>query len=109
MVLEAISDAWLQRPEQVREQGARLAQAIAAGSVQRAEETRVPASAVTDAVHALGEMFDRVHGGWGGAPKFPPHCTLEFLLAAGDVELAPSTLHAMAAGGIYDQGGGGCA
>ena len=54
-------------------------------------------------------MFDRVHGGWGGAPKFPPHCTLEFLLAAGDVELAPATLHAMAAGGIYDQVGGGFA
>ena len=110
MVLEAISDAWLQRPEQVREQGGRLAQAITAGgSMKRAEETRVPASAVTDAVHALGQMFDRVHGGWGGAPKFPPHCTLEFLLAAGDVELAPSTLHAMAAGGIYDQVGGGFA
>ncbi len=52
-------------------------------------------------------MFDRDHGGWGGAPKFPPHCTLEFLLAAGDRELAPATLRAMAAGGIYDQVGGG--
>jgi hypothetical protein len=54
-------------------------------------------------------MFDRNNGGWGGAPKFPPHCTLEFLLAAGDVELAPATLRAMAAGGIYDQVGGGFA
>ena len=30
MVIEAIDDAWPQRPEQVREQGARLAEAIAA-------------------------------------------------------------------------------
>jgi len=110
MVLEAISEAWVDRPEEVREQGARLAQAIAAGgSVQRAEETRVPQSAISDSVDALGQMFDRVNGGWGGAPKFPPHCTLEFLLAAGDAELAPATLHAMAAGGIYDQVGGGFA
>ncbi|HEX3617011.1 MAG TPA: thioredoxin domain-containing protein [Solirubrobacteraceae bacterium] len=110
MVLEAISDAWSERPEQIREQGARLAHAVAAGgSLQRAEQARIPSSAIEDSVHALGEMFDRVHGGWGGAPKFPPHATLEFLLAAGDVELASATLHAMAAGGIYDQVGGGFA
>ncbi len=108
MVIEAISEAWAERPEQVREQGARLVSAVtASASIQRAEQTHVPPSAVPDAVHALGQMFDRVHGGWGGAPKFPPHCTLEFLLAAGDAELAPATLHAMAAGGIYDQVGGG--
>jgi uncharacterized protein len=118
LVIDAIAEAWSERPEQVREQGARLAAAIAASaSVQGAEQTRVPQSAVGDMVYALGQMFDRAHGGWGGAaddgraggPKFPPHCTLEFLLAAGDVELAPATLHAMADGGIYDQVGGGFA
>ncbi|HWD68604.1 MAG TPA: thioredoxin domain-containing protein, partial [Solirubrobacteraceae bacterium] len=110
MVLEAIHEAWTERPEQVREQGVRLAAAIAAGgSVQGAAQASVPQSAISDSVHALGQMFDRVHGGWGGAPKFPPHGTLEFLLAAGDAELAPATLHAMAAGGIYDQIGGGFA
>jgi hypothetical protein len=110
MVIGAIDEAWRERPEQVREQGARLAGAIAAGaSLERPEEAQVPQTAIADCVHALGQMFDSVHGGWGGAPKFPPHCTLEFLLAAGDVELAPATLHAMAAGGIYDQIGGGFA
>jgi uncharacterized protein YyaL (SSP411 family) len=110
MVIDAISEAWVERPEQVREQGARLAAAIAAGgSVQRAENAHVPQNAIADTVHALGQMFDRVHGGWGTAPKFPPHCTLEFLLAAGDAELAPATLHAMADGGIYDHVGGGFA
>ncbi len=110
MVIEAIDDAWHQRPDEVREQGARLAETIASSaSVQHAEQTRVPQNASSEMVHALGQMFDRANGGWGGAPKFPPHCTLEFLLAAGDVELAPATLHAMAAGGIYDQVGGGFA
>ena len=110
MVLDAVHEAWQDRPEQVREQGAKLAAAIAAGgSVRRAEQAHVPRSAITDTVHALNQMFDRTHGGWGGAPKFPSHCTVEFLLAAGDVELAPATLHAMADGGIYDQIGGGFA
>ncbi len=110
MVLDAIDEAWRERPEQVREQGERLAAAIAAGAtLERPAEAGVPRTVIADTIDALAEMFDRDHGGWGGAPKFPPHCTLEFLLAAGDVELAPATLRAMAAGGIYDQVGGGFA
>jgi uncharacterized protein len=108
MLLEAIADAWNERPDEIREQGAKLADAVIAGAViERSAETGVPTSVIPDTVTALGAMFDHEHGGWGGAPKFPPHCTLEFLLAAGDRELAPATLRAMASGGIYDQVGGG--
>ena len=55
-----------------------------------------------------------MHGGFGGAPKFPPAMALEFLLrhhertgrrpALDAVEL---TLDRMARGGIFDQLGGG--
>ncbi len=116
MVIDAIDDAWSQRPEQVREQGARLTEAVrASAAIEPGDQPSVPQSVIADSVAALAQMFDREHGGWGGAavggraggPKFPPHCTLEFLLAAGDRELAPATLRAMAAGGIYDQVGGG--
>ena len=118
MVLDALADAWRDQPSRVREQGQALAEAITAGaSAGRAAQAEVPASVITDSVRALAASFDRVHAGWGGSaglhggggPKFPPHCTLEFLLAAGDAELVPATLHAMAAGGIYDQVGGGFA
>ena len=64
----------------------------------------------------LAQSFDPVHGGWGGAPKFPAPMTIEHLLRrfvrAGDVEaltMARRTLDAMAAGGIHDQLGGGFA
>jgi uncharacterized protein len=108
MLLEAISDAWRERPDEIRTQGANLSQAVIAGAViERTPDAGVPKNVIPDTINALGAMFDREHGGWGGAPKFPPHCTLEFLLAAGDRELAPATLRAMAAGGIYDQVGGG--
>ena len=33
------------------------------------------------ATEVLWESFDRKHGGFGGAPKFPPPATLSFLLA----------------------------
>src|SRR5690606_36869579 len=56
------------------------------------------------------------YGGFGGAPKFPPHMTLLFLLRhhqrPGDetaLELARHTCEAMARGGIYDQLAGGFA
>src|ERR687894_751612 len=62
----------------------------------------------------LPRQFDGVHGGLGGAPKFPPASTLEFLLRMGHdgraedaLPMATLTLDRMAAGGIYDQLGGG--
>jgi hypothetical protein len=65
---------------------------------------------------ALASSFDPVHGGWGGAPKFPAPMTVEHLLRryvrTGDeraLAMARTTLDAMAAGGIHDQLGGGFA
>jgi len=62
----------------------------------------------------LRAAFDDVHGGFGGAPKFPHTGTVEYLLArywrTRDDSLrdaAVKTLEAMALGGVYDQIGGG--
>ncbi|HTW11561.1 MAG TPA: thioredoxin domain-containing protein, partial [Solirubrobacteraceae bacterium] len=110
MVIQAVADAWRERPDGVREQGARMAQAISAGAVlDREPQAGVPSTVIADTVVALSTTFDRANGGWGSAPKFPPHSTLEFLLAAGERNMALQTLRAMAAGGIYDQIGGGFA
>jgi uncharacterized protein YyaL (SSP411 family) len=58
--------------------------------------------------------FDRAHGGWGDAPKFPQPMALEFLLRYHRVtgnsralQMVSQTLEAMARGGMYDQLGGG--
>ena len=68
------------------------------------------------AVAALGRDYDAEHGGFGGAPKFPPSLVLEFLLrhhqrtaAPAAARMAGGTLEAMARGGMYDQLGGGFA
>jgi uncharacterized protein len=136
MIIEAVDEAWRERPEKVREQGAQLAEAIARSSArERPAQAGVSKDVVAESVRTLVGSFDRAHGGWGGAPKFPPHCTLEFLLAvaAPDIQaaipepdssaaaadpagvrgsaldLALTTLQQMAVGGIYDQVGGGFA
>jgi len=66
------------------------------------------------ALHGLAQSFDRVNGGWGGAPKFPQPMAVEFLLrrhiATSNprlLEMVSLTLDAMMHGGIYDQLGGG--
>jgi uncharacterized protein YyaL (SSP411 family) len=65
--------------------------------------------ALDDAVNRLREGYDPAYGGFGGAPKFPPASAIEFLLRRGEAAMTGHTLRAMAAGGIYDQVGGGFA
>lgn len=66
------------------------------------------------AYDALARDYDAVHGGFGGAPKFPQPMLVEFLLrthvrtgSAPALEMATHTLTTMAHGGMYDQLGGG--
>jgi len=66
------------------------------------------------ALSQLAADFDPLQGGFGGAPKFPPHQALALLLEeharsndAALLGIATRTLEAMAAGGIHDQLGGG--
>jgi uncharacterized protein YyaL (SSP411 family) len=60
------------------------------------------------------DRFDPVHGGLAGAPKFPSSLPTRFLFRyhrrTGDkdcLEMAMRSLSRMAAGGMYDQAGGG--
>src|SRR5439155_27251317 len=59
------------------------------------------------AVGGVGAEVDPEWGGFGGAPKFPPASTLEFLLRQGELDMVRKTLDGMAAGGMYDLVGGG--
>ena len=72
----------------------------------------------SDALHKLAsyfrDRFDDVHGGRKGAPKFPSSLPIRALLRhhrrTGDqrrLAMAELTLEKMAAGGMYDQIGGG--
>jgi uncharacterized protein YyaL (SSP411 family) len=62
----------------------------------------------------FSRSYDSKNGGFGGAPKFPPSMSMEFLLRywkrTGNeraLEIAEKTARKMAEGGIYDQLGGG--
>ncbi len=109
MVLDAIADAWQKRREDITSQAAQIQQALGATARLQPSAEPIRAELLENAVSALRATFDRQHGGWGGAPKFPQASTIEFLLARGERDMSLQTLGAMASGGIYDQVGGGFA
>ena len=119
-VLEAIHDAWTQRREALLEDAARLDAHLrgqmAALPTPPEWDPAAPASDLPDvgeaALAVLRSAFDERHGGFGGAPKFPPHATLRWLNLRPEPEahaLADATLRAIARGGIHDPLGGGVA
>ncbi len=109
MVLLGVAEAWEHRREEITEQGTRIMEAL--GATARIEPSAEPirSELLDRALENLRATYDRAHGGWGGAPKFPSASTIEFLLARGEREMSLRTLDAMARGGIYDQIGGGFA
>jgi uncharacterized protein len=107
MVLDAVADAWAKRREEIHTQAAQIQRALAATARLEPSAEPIREELLVAAVSALQSMFDRQHGGWGGAPKFPQASTIEFLLARDEREMSLHTLRVMASGGIYDQVGGG--
>ena len=115
-VLEAVSDAYRSRRDEVEQQAGMLAEHLAAQLAVPAGEREPVVGQLEAAAARIASTFDAEHGGFGGAPKFPAPMTLEFLLrvwrrTGDDTSLAmlTRTLDAMADGGINDQLGGGFA
>ncbi len=84
-VLEAVSEAWAERRGAVEANAATLARGIAASQPAAALRLDAPpepldAALLGEAVAALSSSEDEAHGGFGGAPKFPPAAVLEFLI-----------------------------
>ena len=113
-VMAAVSDAWVNRRDEVTQQAAKIREALAA-EVPPTEDA--PGVAVLEKAYgALNHQFDQVNGGFGTAPKFPQTPALEFLLRAWEQPWAPEgrrmlrqTLMNMQRGGIHDHLGGGFA
>ncbi|ORW91652.1 hypothetical protein AWB92_17375 [Mycobacterium sp. IEC1808] len=116
-LLSAVSATWRDRRGEVEEASdhiagelRRMAGGLAAGGPDVAPQLCDHAVA-----SVLGDQ-DTAHGGFGGAPKFPPSAILEALLrnhertgSVAALDAVTRTANAMARGGIYDQLAGGFA
>ena len=115
-LLDAIHDAWRNRRDELHQQAEQLRAAIEESTAigGRGPGAALSTAILDQAVAGLRGQFDSRFGGFGRAPKFPQAMALTFLLdqavvdpTAEILEMVTVSLDAMAAGGIYDQVGGG--
>jgi uncharacterized protein len=115
-VLDAVDEAWRSRRDDLLEQAGKLAKVLErTGSLGATGEGPAPSSEIlARGYESIRAQYDPQFGGFGPAPKFPQAMTLDFLLRTFVRNQAPETLDmvrvsldAMAAGGMYDQVGGG--
>ncbi|MBY5164321.1 thioredoxin domain-containing protein [Salsipaludibacter albus] len=122
-VLVALRDAWADRRDELQESAASITSSLRAAT----ERSAGGGDAAGDAIDlddlceqatrlVVERAWDRDHGGFGRAPKFPQAMLVQFLLdqhvVTGDAEAlaaATSALEAMARGGIHDHVVGGFA
>lgn len=114
-VLQSIDSAWRTKRPQLMSSSAHLHEQLQALTLRESTKSLLLTSTVlTNAGTALKQGYDAVHGGWGTAPKFPSPSHPTFLLRfgmryrdQGATHMVLHTCERMAAGGIYDQLGGG--
>ncbi|MDG5803377.1 thioredoxin domain-containing protein [Streptomyces ossamyceticus] len=115
-VLEGVRAAWTDRRDEVAEVAGKIVRDLAGRELKFAAVEVPGEQDLAQALLGLTREYDASHGGFGGAPKFPPSMVVEFLLrhaartgSEGALEMARDTCERMARGGIYDQLGGGFA
>ncbi|MDQ3066632.1 MAG: thioredoxin domain-containing protein, partial [Actinomycetota bacterium] len=109
-VLEAISEAWRDRRDDVSRSAGQLVDAVKRSAELRPSNDPLTDSVLSGASRGLVTQFEPTYGGWGRAPKFPNAPVLEYLLRRDDDAsraMLVKTLDEMAAGGMYDLLGGG--
>ncbi len=115
-LLESVARTWAERRDEVLAAGQRIVEALAGRGLTGGDDGPPTPADLDAAVRSLASSYDHRHGGFGGAPKFPPSMVLELLLRhharTGDADalrMAEHTCEAMARGGMYDQLAGGFA
>ena len=116
-VLRNVAHLWSARQPELVQSAETLMQRLAEqqrGSGEPGGAAVAAADTLKAGVEQFAQTFDAAHGGFGGPPKFPRPAELLFLLREHartadrqPLEMAATTLRAMAHGGLCDHVGGG--
>ncbi len=116
-VLRKVHEAWTARRAEIEQSAEQMTQHLIDASVSTAAASgnEMPdRDLLARAAADLSSRFDAQWGGFGRAPKFPPHGALGILLRehrrSGEkvpLQMVETTLERMARGGMVDQVGGG--
>src|SRR5262249_35282189 len=111
-VLQGVAEAWQKDPANFTQTANQAAQKLTLliHSSTASGDGRFEAATLDKAYQQIAASYDSIHGGFGGAPKFPHPTTFGFLLRYylrtgrhPALEMTLHTLRAMAGGGIHDQ------
>ncbi len=127
-VLESVLDAYRNKRESIEQQAEQVVEFLQKTSrIDDTGDSIIKIETIEDAVASMWRSFDKNHGGFGSAPKFPHPMDLSLLTrlivpdarggstrdnAAGQSEIrqmVTTTLDKMAYGGIFDHLAGGFA
>jgi len=113
-LLKRVAELYRTRQDGIAKQSASLLQVFGTSLPSAENQVSFNKTSLEEAFSGLQQSFDPIHGGFGGAPKFPLPTEMEFLLRfatrGGNPDAHRMVLHTlrkMADGGIYDQLGGG--
>jgi uncharacterized protein YyaL (SSP411 family) len=117
-VMAYVVDVYHQQREEITKQNNSLTAVFSRLAEMKSKSNTIDAIPLSRVRDALSLDFDRIHGGFGGAPKFPHPGHLERLLrdwfrsqsATEDsvaLNMVEQSLMHMAQGGVYDQMSGG--
>ncbi|HEU4712764.1 MAG TPA: thioredoxin domain-containing protein [Pyrinomonadaceae bacterium] len=113
-VLISLAEAYRDRPQDIAETGTSLLAELRRLSQSSGSDNPIEKELLDAAYAGIVRSYDATNGGFGGAPKFPPAMTLEFLLRTyarngnkDALRMVSHTCRKMAEGGMYDQLGGG--
>ncbi|HEY3175436.1 MAG TPA: DUF255 domain-containing protein [Candidatus Polarisedimenticolia bacterium] len=122
-VLEGLGESWLKDRDSLKAQADKIHEEVvrylsergaAAGPQTSGSAAPLGPDPIGRAITEMTSSFDHVDGGFGMAPKFPPHRGLVLMLARyrrsrdeNLLRMATLTFDRMACGGMYDQIGGG--
>jgi uncharacterized protein YyaL (SSP411 family) len=115
-LLASLRDAWVNKQDEIQKQARLFEEGLGelASYGLDAAPGALSADDVVAIARSMAQQVDPVHGGFGGAPKFPNPMNLALMLRGwrrgGGAPLKDGvfrTLERMALGGIYDQLGGG--
>jgi len=118
-ILVRVHALYREHRDEIKQQNASLVNALKRLEPEPDRHARITAEPLEAARRQLEEEFDRTHGGFGSAPKFPHPTNLERLLRdyaasvhagradQGALRMAELSLRRMALGGLYDHLGGG--
>ena len=113
-ILTSIAEAWRERRVELLNSANEIVGELRRVGTIEMSQSAVSRDLLDAAYQSFHRSFDKTNGGFGGAPKFPPSMSLEFLLRhwyrtrnEDALEMVRFTARKMAEGGIFDQLGGG--